>query len=88
MIIALAWRCGACGGDDRAVVVELSETVHERLIRTAVSLKSQVRAVLQARIVLAAAAGESNGATARELEVSVNTVRKWRGRFAAGGWKG
>jgi transposase len=71
-----------------AVMTELSETVRERLIRTAVSLKSQVRAVLRARIVLAAAAGESNGAIARELEVSVNTVRKWRGRFAAGGLEG
>ncbi|MFD8721986.1 IS630 family transposase [Streptomyces sp. NPDC059629] len=49
------------------------------------ALKSQVRAVLRARIVLAAADGQANGAIARELEVSVNTVRKWRGRFAAGG---
>lgn len=71
-----------------AVMVELDETVRERLIRTAASLKSQVRAVLRARVVLAAAAGQSNGAIARELEVSVNTVRKWRGRFAVLGLEG
>ncbi|MFD8688207.1 helix-turn-helix domain-containing protein [Streptomyces sp. NPDC059651] len=38
------------------------------------------RAGLRARIVLAAADGLANGAIARELEISVNTVRKWRGR--------
>ena len=31
---------------------------------------------------LAAAEGLSNGAIARDLAVCVNTVRKWRGRFA------
>jgi len=71
-----------------AVVVELEETVRERLIRTAVSVKAQVRAVLRARIVLAAAEGLSNGAIARDLAVSVNTARKWRGRFAAKGLEG
>ncbi|MFE6576366.1 helix-turn-helix domain-containing protein [Streptomyces rochei] len=39
--------------------------------------------MLRARIVLAAADGLASGAIARELEVRVNTVRKWRGRFAA-----
>lgn len=46
-------------------------------------MKSEVRAVLRARIVLAAADGIAEGAIARELQVSVNTVRKWRGRLAA-----
>lgn len=59
--------------------------VNERLLRTVACAKSQVRAVLRARIVLAAADGLANGAIARELEISVNTVRKWRGRFAACG---
>lgn len=66
-------------------MVVLEPEVRERLVRTVCSPKSQVRAVLRARIVLAAADGRANGAIARELEVSVNTVRKWRGRFAAGG---
>ncbi|WP_331732845.1 IS630 family transposase [Streptomyces sp. NBC_01718] len=65
-----------------AVAVELEEPVRERLIQTTASLKAQVRAVLRARIILAAAKGLSNGAIARELVISVNTVRKWRGRFA------
>ncbi|MFF1473711.1 IS630 family transposase [Streptomyces mirabilis] len=71
-----------------AVVVELDSAIRERLICTAVSVKAQVRAVLRARIVLAAADGDSNGAIARDLDVHVNTVRKWRGRFAARGLDG
>jgi len=71
-----------------AVGVELDVVVRERLKRVAVSVKGQVRAVLRARIVLAAAAGGSNAAIARELDVHVNTVRKWRGRFAASGMDG
>ncbi|MGI5320989.1 hypothetical protein [Actinomadura nitritigenes] len=56
----------------------IDSRVRERLVRTVASAKCEVRAVLRARIVLAVADG-----LARELEVSVNTVRKWRGRFAA-----
>lgn len=40
---------------------------------------------MRARIVLAAAAGESNSQIARELGVSRPTVIMWRERFAAGG---
>ncbi|MFI9163385.1 IS630 family transposase [Kitasatospora aureofaciens] len=71
-----------------AVAVVLDGKVRERLVRTVASVKSEVRAVLRARIVLAAADGLANGAIARELDVSVNTVRKWRGRFAARGLGG
>ncbi|MFF2149680.1 IS630 family transposase [Kitasatospora sp. NPDC058190] len=71
-----------------AVAVVLEAKARERLVRTAASAKSEVRAVLRARIVLAAADGLANGAIARELDVSVNTVRKWRGRFAALGLGG
>jgi transposase len=39
--------------------------------------------VLRARIVLAAAQGQSNAAIADRLAVTVDTVRRWRGRFAA-----
>lgn len=68
-----------------AVAVELDEAVRERLTRVAASAKAQVRQVLRARIILAAAEGLSNAAIARELTVAVNTVRKWRGRFALQG---
>ncbi|MFI6007193.1 IS630 family transposase [Streptomyces sp. NPDC051366] len=70
------------------MAVKLEEPVRQVLVRVAVSLKAQVRQVLRARIVLAAAQGDANGAIARELAVSVNTVRKWRGRFAAEGMSG
>ncbi|MFD8786168.1 helix-turn-helix domain-containing protein [Kitasatospora sp. NPDC059599] len=71
-----------------AVTVALETEVCERLMRTAASAKSEARAVLRAKIVLAAADGIANGAIAREPDVSVNTVRKWRGRFAAQGMDG
>ncbi|MQY10249.1 hypothetical protein SRB5_03560 [Streptomyces sp. RB5] len=45
-------------------------------MRMVASAKSEVRAVLRARIVLTAAAGLVNGAIARELEVGVKTVRE------------
>ncbi len=37
----------------------------------------------RARIILAAAAGQRNEPLARHLATTVNTVRKWRGRWAA-----
>ncbi|MEU7642997.1 IS630 family transposase [Streptomyces sp. NPDC039016] len=61
----------------------IDSRVRERLVRMVASAKSEVRAALRARIVLAAADGVANGAIAREPKFSVNTVRKWRGRFAA-----
>ncbi|MFJ4776150.1 helix-turn-helix domain-containing protein [Streptomyces sp. NPDC088762] len=69
----------------RAVAVELTEPVRARLEKLAASATAHIRQVLRARIVLAAADGLANGAIARELEISVNTARKWRGRFAVGG---
>jgi transposase len=44
----------------------------------------QVRMVLRARIVLAAADGASNAGIARDVGVCEDTVRKWRRRYAAG----
>jgi transposase len=42
----------------------------------------QARMLLRARIVLAAADGASNAGIARDLGVCIDTVRKWRGRYA------
>jgi DNA-directed RNA polymerase specialized sigma24 family protein len=47
-----------------------------------------LRAVQRAWIVLAAADGQPNSHIARDLGVHVDTVRTWRGRFAAEGMKG
>jgi transposase len=69
------------GGAVTAVAVTLDETARRALERLAASAKAQVREVLRARIVLAAADGLANAEIARELEIAVNTVRKWRRRF-------
>ena len=45
--------------------------------------KTAQRLALRSRIVLAAAAGESNTAIARRLRVTLPTVGKWRSRFLA-----
>lgn len=59
---------------------------HVQLTRLARAHKAPARLVLRARIVLAAAAGAATAAIARELHVTVDTVRKWRARFAAPAW--
>ena len=41
-----------------------------------------------AKIVLAAAQGHPNAAVAADLDVHVDTVRKWRERYARAGWPG
>ena len=51
-------------------------------------LSAPYRQVLRARIVLAAAAGESNASTARRLAVCEDTVRRWRRRFCRSGIEG
>ncbi|MDF3146438.1 MULTISPECIES: IS630 family transposase [unclassified Streptomyces] len=71
-----------------AVPVVLDEATRRRLEQLASSATAQVRQVLRARIVPAAGAGCGNGRIARELNLNVNTVRKWRGRFATGGLDG
>jgi transposase len=66
-----------------AVVIELSDRERARLI--GVSAESSALAV-RARIVLACAElGVSNAQVARDLGLSVATVRRWRAAFARGG---
>jgi transposase len=52
------------------------------------SVRSPYRDRLRARIVLAAAAGSTNAAIAAQVGVHVDTVRKWRRRFADAGLAG
>jgi len=75
-------------GRAQAVAVVLDEVVRGRLAKTATSRSGQVRAVLRARIVLLAADGAANASIATVCGTSVNTVRKWRGRFAEHGMAG
>ncbi len=75
------------GGNRQAVSVVLGEALRVRLTSLAGSMRGQVRAVLRAKIVLAAAAGASNGAIARTLGVSVNTAASGEGGSPLPGWR-
>ena len=50
--------------------------------------KTAHRDRLRARVVLAAARGRDNTRIAADLRITVDTVRKWRGRFAGRGLDG
>src|SRR3954454_20315601 len=66
-----------------AVVVELTDVERARLVGVSVECS---RVAVRARIVLACAEpGASNAQVARDLGMSVATVRRWRAAFARGG---
>ena len=65
----------------RATRVVLSEKEREELTQISKRHRSEQQVALRARIVLAAAQGQSNAQIARELEVNVDTVRLWRDRW-------
>src|SRR5450755_225435 len=65
-------------------LIVLSDEEAAVLAARARSVRSEYRDRLRAQIVLAAAAGKTNAAIAVEAGVHVDTVRKWRRRFAAG----
>jgi hypothetical protein len=66
----------------------LTAAERHRLKKLARGHKSPSRDKLRARIVLDAARCLSNAQIARRCAVTVDTVRKWRGRFAAEGLDG
>jgi len=66
-----------------AAQVVLTPGERQVLMARARRARGEQRDVLRARIVLAAADGKSNAAIADALAVTDDTVRKWRGRFAA-----
>ncbi|MEU4295698.1 IS630 family transposase [Kribbella sp. NPDC026596] len=72
----------------RARPVWLTAAERQRLKKLARGHKSPSRDKLRAQIVLGAARGLSNAQLARRCAVTVDTVRKWRGRFAADGLDG
>jgi transposase len=65
----------------RAVPIELGANERSALQATVRATTSEQRAARRARIVLLASGGASNAEIAREVRVSENTVRLWRGRF-------
>jgi transposase len=66
----------------KAVAIELSVAEREQLEGWASRRKTAAGLSMRSRIVLAAAQGKSNTEIAREVGVSVPTVRRWRSRFA------
>jgi putative transposase len=65
----------------RATKVMLSEKEQEALTRISRRYRSEQQVALRARIVLAAAQGQSNACIARELGINVDTARLWRDRW-------
>ncbi len=72
----------------RAVPVMLTASERKTLKKRARGAKTPYRDRLRAQIVLAAARGRDNARIAADLRVTADTVRKWRGRFAARGLDG
>jgi transposase len=72
----------------RAVPVTVTAAQRTILNKRARGAKTPYRDRLRARIVLAAARGRDNARIAADLQITVDTVRKWRGRFAARGLAG
>ncbi|MFK4101500.1 helix-turn-helix domain-containing protein [Streptomyces sp. NPDC019531] len=67
-----------------AVPVVLSAAERHRLKKMAYGHKTPHQARQRATVVLLAARGRSNARIAVETRLHVDTVRTWRGRFAAG----
>jgi transposase len=72
----------------RAVPVLLGAGERAALKKRVRGAKTAYRDRLRAQIVLAAARGHDNARIAADLAISTDTVRKWRGRFAARGLAG
>src|SRR2546421_6721076 len=72
----------------RAVPVMVSAGERTALNKRVRGAKTTWRDRLRPQIVLAAARGHPNARIAAGLGVGVDTVRKWRGRFAARGLDG
>jgi len=65
----------------RATQVVLSEKEQEALTRISRRYRSEQQVAQRARIILAAAQGQSNAQIARELAINVDTARLWRDRW-------
>jgi transposase len=71
-----------------ADVIVLSQRRRQRLEAIVRKQTAPQRVVLRAKIVLAAWRGQPNNAIARDLGISVDTVRTWRHRFRSEGMPG
>src|SRR6516165_3809922 len=66
-----------------ATPIELTPEERQTLETWVRSSTTEQRLVLRARLILAAAAGATTAAIARQLGIRAATVSQWRGRFAA-----
>ncbi|MGW5669828.1 IS630 family transposase [Micromonospora sp. NPDC003776] len=71
-----------------ARLITLTAAERRRLTVLAYSHTAGYQQVIRARIVCDAARGDSNAAIARRHDITVDTVRRWRGRFADEGLAG
>jgi putative transposase len=65
----------------RATKVVLSEKEQEALTRISRRSRSEEQVAQRARIILAAAQGQSKAQIARDLDINVDTARLWRDRW-------
>jgi FixJ family two-component response regulator len=72
----------------RACQITLTASERHRLTKLVRTHTAAQQDVTRARIVLLAAGSQSNNQIATRLGISVDTVRKWRGRYAAEGRDG
>lgn len=66
----------------KATDVNLQENEQTRLEQLVRRYNVGQQIVLRARIILAAGQGKTNHAIAAEQKISINTVQRWRNRFA------
>lgn len=71
-----------------APAITCSPEVRAKLVSTSKSRTEEARAVERARIILACLEGKEIQQVARELRISIPTVRKWRRRFSKRGLDG
>ncbi|MFF4602795.1 helix-turn-helix domain-containing protein [Streptomyces sp. NPDC001339] len=71
-----------------ACPIALNAADRVRLKKMAYSHKTEYRLRVRAQVVLHAARGRSNARIARETGLHLDTVRRWRGRFARAGLHG
>jgi transposase len=81
-------KCAVAMSAVAACPVTVTGAVRRLLIRRSRGQKTPYRDKLRARIVLLAARRWPNTRIAAELRITVDTVRTWRGRFAAEGLAG
>jgi transposase len=68
--------------------IALASAARTRLKKLAYGYKTEYRLRIRSLVVLQAARGRSNAYIAREMGLHVDTVRRWRGRFADHGLAG